>query len=443
MSGGAGTRAPRSSKQRAIDAAATIGAASISKLMAEACDEYEQATDRLLFTKDFNEAVEARMHDPLNTNIVRVEAWIRRHSHGKFSLWAIRDDGTCRLQIDCANELGLDKRAVSKSVAYLQKRGYVLEHPKRLMPALAPILSHPDLVTATTKEWATFVEEWRVANSADFGRLEVARSVVKEVRKVMREEFKRRQKSKVSETNADASLLRLQVDNQLENAGSPGLTPFQIDSRRKGAKKTQPENSSVEGGVQSNPQLERQIAALLKHKNELLDQINRVLDCRISADTQELEAQEAQLQSQLETTDQELGILQGQQRRKSTRKAEARAAIEAARSEAQDRLFTEIAQMQRTFAGTSFADTPIDRDNPDHLNLIRLILDKLGQYDDNYLMGYFMLLVMKFKGIGPGGQRRKPRAPGQSTGPEGLGLLVHWAEDYARIERDREQDPGV
>jgi hypothetical protein len=94
------------------------------------------------------------------------------------------------------------------------------------------------------------------------------------------------------------------------------------------------------------------------------------------------------------------------------------------------RLFAEIRRMQLAYPDTSFAACLIDDENPEHQKLVSLILKKLGAYDQDYVTGYLVWVTSNFKGLGGSAQMRKARPPGQAGGPETLGLLVSWAEDY-------------
>lgn len=94
-------------------------------------------------------------------------------------------------------------------------------------------------------------------------------------------------------------------------------------------------------------------------------------------------------------------------------------------------LADEIARMQKAYKNTAFAQTPIDRDKPEHEQLLNLIVSKLGNpWDEGYYNAFAMDVAAKFKGLGL--LNSQPRAPGKPGGPEGLGLLVNWAEDFAR-----------
>jgi hypothetical protein len=120
-------------------------------------------------------------------------------------------------------------------------------------------------------------------------------------------------------------------------------------------------------------------------------------------------------------------------------------------SKAQEYLFQQIARMQKAYPKSSFSQIPIDPENPEHQNLVNLILKKLGDYDEEFLVGYAVWVEANFKGWGVnvrqgGGIDPRKRAPGTKDGPASLGLLVNWAEDYARIagaQRQHERGSGI
>jgi len=87
--------------------------------------EFEEATRELNFTKDFNLALEAIMRDRLATIGERVMAWCKRRAWGNYRLYWVKDNGEPAFQVDCAAELGLDKRRVSDAMRYYVARGYL------------------------------------------------------------------------------------------------------------------------------------------------------------------------------------------------------------------------------------------------------------------------------------------------------------------------------
>lgn len=107
------------------------------------------------------------------------------------------------------------------------------------------------------------------------------------------------------------------------------------------------------------------------------------------------------------------------------------------KGQAADYLFAEIERMQKAHPGTAFSKPLIDKRNPGDIGLVNRILKELGSYDEQYIIGYTIHLVAKFKGWGMGGTKKAPREPGSATGPHSLGLLVEWAKDYARIAGGR------
>lgn len=101
-------------------------------------------------------------------------------------------------------------------------------------------------------------------------------------------------------------------------------------------------------------------------------------------------------------------------------------------------LFKQIATMQQAFPESPFAKPPINPDNVGDVGLVNRILHELGKrpdgrYDEQHLIGYIVHITAQFKGWGLGGSRKPARDPSSPTGPTSLGLLVNWAQDYARI----------
>lgn len=187
--------------------------------------EYEAKTKGLSFTKDFRTRQEALMRDPLATIGERVMAWILRRSWGEYSLYTIKDDGTPAYQVDCANELGIDKRKVSNAVAYNQRRGYLENQPKKLYPVIAPISGDPPQKVTRSPDFLQFIEDWKVTHSADFQELEVARSTVERIRKVILSEYK---KSRRPNQNGGASLL--EIKESVKRDPIPPPQPFVLGS---------------------------------------------------------------------------------------------------------------------------------------------------------------------------------------------------------------------
>jgi hypothetical protein len=153
--------------------------------------EYETKTKGLIFTKDFQSRQEAVMGDRLATIGERVMAWILRRSWGEYVLYAIKDDGQPAFQVDCARELRVDKRRVAAAVDYYKSRGYLEVRGKLLYPVISPVLASPPPNDKKSGEYRTFLEQWKVAHSADFEELKVARSTVKRITKVLLSDYKK------------------------------------------------------------------------------------------------------------------------------------------------------------------------------------------------------------------------------------------------------------
>jgi hypothetical protein len=209
--------------------------------------EYETKTKGLIFTKDFQTRQEALMHDPLATVGERVMAWILRRSWGEYVLYAIKDDGEPAYQRDCARELKLDKKAVSHAVAYYQNRGYLENQPKKLYPVISPVLVGPPKKVVRSPDFLQFIENWKVAHSSDFQELEVARSTVERIRKVILSEYK---KSRNQAKNANVSLLETE-ERKSETGKRAAVSPLEASNRRH---QQVPAKIPVEEGMQTKAQ---------------------------------------------------------------------------------------------------------------------------------------------------------------------------------------------
>ena len=346
----------KDSQARAAEATASLSSAQIRQRRAQASVEYESATKNLQFTKAFHSQNEAIMRDKLAINGQRFMAWLMRRSWGEYALFAIGVDGWPLLQEDAAHELGLDKRVISSLANYYEKRGYLVRDGRKLIPVIDPALGPVPEKVSRRREFAAFVEEWRVAHSADFQELEVARSTVSRIRKVILSDYK---KSREQAKKAAASLLEI-ARQAPDPAGSQSLTPFQEDQRRH-QKLQQPKTKS-----------EKEVKQFDAHSY----------------------------------------------------------------------LFGEIARMQKAYPKSAFASDPIEADKPEHQALVRTILKRLGGENEEYVMGYVVWVAAAFKGLG-GGSMARERAPGRVGGPKSLGLLVNWAEDYARVAGFQPDDDGM
>lgn len=183
--------------------------------------DFDDATRNLLFTKDFHDSTEAIMHDPIATNGQRFMAWLKRRAWGNYRLYAAHDDSKePATQADCAHELRLDKRIISNLVAYYEKRGYLRREAKLLYPAIIPKLGLQLEKLTRSPHFSAFLEEWKVTRSSEFESLEVARSTVKRIRKVILSDYKRWLALK---TNGAPSLKR--VERTTETTTIPAAQP--------------------------------------------------------------------------------------------------------------------------------------------------------------------------------------------------------------------------
>lgn len=352
---------PRNADERVADATSAVEKAAIKQRRAEAGAAYEHATQDLRFTKEFWSHQEAIMRDRMETHGARFMAWLKRRAWGEFSLFAIRDDGWPATQQDAADELGIDKRIISNVARYYEARGFVHRAGRLLYPMISPSVGPPPEKVTRSSDFSSFLETWKVAHSTDFQALEVARSEVERIRKVMLSGYREWKKDRKAATNGPVSLLEIAGEVPEDRAGSNSLTPFQKEERRRRSverKRNEAQNGPVEGGKQS----------------------------------------------------------------KAHQYADAR-----------DFLCNEIVRMQKAYPNSGFAQPPFDPDNnPDHQNLIDLLIKRIG-IDQDRITGFVVNVAANFKGLGMGKFSRE-RPPGSPNGPHSLGLLVNWADDYARID---------
>jgi hypothetical protein len=226
-------------RNKAATAAAGVQSAAGRARRAQAELEFKEETVDLFFTKDFHSAQEAIMRDRTLTPFDRVMAWLKRYSWGEQSLWAIGKDGHPRIQADCAAELGLTKSVVSRTIAFMQARGYVENRPKMLWLVIAPVLGPNPPLDEKSPEWTTFLEDWKVANSSNFAELEVARATVDKIRKIIRSDYKIWKKSQAVGTNAPATLLETAVEQSEDPASPQILSPLEADLLRRQSKPAQ------------------------------------------------------------------------------------------------------------------------------------------------------------------------------------------------------------
>jgi len=93
-------------------------------------------------------------------------------------------------------------------------------------------------------------------------------------------------------------------------------------------------------------------------------------------------------------------------------------------------LFFETGRMQEAFPHTDFASERIDPKNKADQIWARRVLHTVGAEN---MTGFILSVASKFKGLDRNSLGKLPsRAPGTDSGPRSLGLILAWAEDYAR-----------
>jgi hypothetical protein len=219
---------PKDPKTKAAEAAISAERAAARQRRAEAEVEYKQATDSLFFTKHFNKALDAIIQDELNTTGHRFLAWLERNSWGENALYAIGVDGKPLFQVDAAATLGVSESRISHVVSYYVARGIVRTEAKKLYLVISPKLGPPPEKLRESATFSQFLEEWKVANSSNFQELEVARSTVKRIRKVVLSDYKN---WRASRPKAAASLLDI-ADQGPKTGKQAGVSPLEESNRR-------------------------------------------------------------------------------------------------------------------------------------------------------------------------------------------------------------------
>ncbi len=105
--------------------------------------------------------------------------------------------------------------------------------------------------------------------------------------------------------------------------------------------------------------------------------------------------------------------------------------------------FSEIARMQEHFKHADFSRERISRDSKSDRVLVRRLLALVGA-DTVHVMKFLLDVAARFKGLDRNAiAKLPPRSPEDPTGPRSLGLILHWAEDFARTESHRGSAKGA
>jgi hypothetical protein len=373
----------RTPEERAASAATASERAQIAQRHAEAELEYRKATDGLHFTKDFYTNAEAVIRDPMMPPAVRFLTWVKRYSWGENALFAKGADGHPKYQVDFCRETGLKKSLVSKTVAWLQMRGHLENHPKLLIAPLHPELTAPESDDRSPR-FRRFLEWWKVACSADFEERKVHAAAIARIDKVKHSLYKKWQ---TAETNGDASLYRL-----ADQGPDPGLA--QVSSLlEEQSVQSAPDPDAAKELPQDGPECTPDAAPPTP-----LEESNR----------------------------------RGRQREEYRERT-----ADWTEPEAYHFMFGKLAALQDAFPNSEFAHPRIDPEDPYHQAAVSKMLQAFGTHDQDYLMTFWLWVVGEVKGLGQRGKGYKrpgySRAPGDPTGPESLGLMVFWARDYAKL----------
>lgn len=169
--------------------------------------DFHSQTEKVPFANVSVDALQAIMHDKRLAKTIRVLVWAILYSWRNGSWYAI-DPATAapRFQRDCANELGIKKRLLSKLVNKLVSWGYLIDHPKLLYPSISPKSGTSQKVAEGGDLFTKFVENWKVAHPDDFFEYETAIADVKvaqeraqRIRKVMLSDFRKSREAATKE----------------------------------------------------------------------------------------------------------------------------------------------------------------------------------------------------------------------------------------------------
>lgn len=198
-----------------------------------------------LFTKDFNDALEALMKDPLETVSTRVRAWYKRKAWGNRSLYCVNDDGSPAFQADCARQLDISKQRVHDAITYDRLRGYlnVVGTAKVLYPVVSPELRkpEPDPGDDSGTSFKSFQALWLSAHSAEDAAWKAAQATVARIRCQVLEEYRESKKS-----GAESGVVKKSGTPRTEPETAPESGPV----KKSGTPRTPPESTN---GHQKSP----------------------------------------------------------------------------------------------------------------------------------------------------------------------------------------------
>lgn len=175
-------------------------------------DEFHERHGRRAFTPDFNSSLETLMKDPSATAGERVLAWAKRYAWGNYSDFAVDEEGKPQGQVDCASQIGIDKRQVNNAVRFWENRGYLRTEGRLIYPVDSPQPPNRSKVTDVydfpSPSFRLFIETWSTAHPDEYEEFERACATAKRIRLQLIQQYRLMRKSQTSSTNDEESHLR-------------------------------------------------------------------------------------------------------------------------------------------------------------------------------------------------------------------------------------------
>lgn len=171
--------------------------------------EFHARHGRKAFTPDFNSSLEALMQDRGATVCERVLAWAKRYAWGNYSDFAVDDEGRPLGQVDCAEQLRIDKRQVNTAVRVWEARGYLRTEGRLIYPDDSPQPERRgkviDPYDFRSPSFRLFLQDWSHEHPDEYRLLEEARALVERLRMQIVEQYRERKKSLALSTNGSGS----------------------------------------------------------------------------------------------------------------------------------------------------------------------------------------------------------------------------------------------
>jgi hypothetical protein len=187
----------------------------------DAFEAFHSRHERRGFSVHFNAALEAEMMDTALPVAERVKAWLLRTAWGNFSEYPVTGiQGTPLGQKDCAAKLALKKTVTSNAFRRLERRGYIRSQGRlwRLNDTPVP----PQGKAGPSADYQAFLGEWQATHPEESAELEVARSTVERIRKVILSDYKR---SRALRRSGRPILIDKTENSNNGNASSAAVSP--------------------------------------------------------------------------------------------------------------------------------------------------------------------------------------------------------------------------